>query len=354
MFKTSRAAAVLPRGGSDAIRICRVICITSMISVHFWPGAKAISEADTFFLQKGAFSLLIDHLGRGSVPLLSAISGVLLALTAARSASTLKIVERRFANLVPPMVVWSGAMLALAVAQMVVLGDASDLPRGIMGWVNALFAITQPPANAPLGFLRDVFLASCLGLVALRLPAAWGGAWLAVLVVLEWSAGGFLFLRPQILICFAIGIALARAGLIARTPGWPSTLAVSAAAIAAGQAGGDALPWALRETLTRLPVALLIWRAGLSLAADLPRSARVLMRLEPYIFTVFCTHMITVAFVAAALRKSGITVESPIYPLVFLMQFPLVFGVAAGVYHLRQRIWPKPQPKPTIASRAAL
>ena len=74
------APPALPRDLSDAIRIARVVCILSMVSVHVWPGATRVLAADTPF--SGFFQVMIEYLGRGSVPLLSLVSGYLLTISA--------------------------------------------------------------------------------------------------------------------------------------------------------------------------------------------------------------------------------------------------------------------------------
>jgi len=150
----------LPDGRSEAIRIARVICILSMVSVHFWPGASRILAVDVWLPVHGFYLLAIDYMGRGSVPLLSTISGVLLTLSFFRNVSPSHLLMSKARSLLIPMIIWSAILMALYGLWGLLSGNPSRLPSDFMDWTNSLIALGAPPANAPLGFLRDLFISS--------------------------------------------------------------------------------------------------------------------------------------------------------------------------------------------------
>lgn len=343
----TKTTTPLSRETSDAIRIARVLCIMFMISVHFWPGARAILEGDVPAWLHGFYMVVVEYLGRGSVPLLSTVSGVLLTISARRRDVPLGLLPGKARVFLVPMVVWSAVMVALAVVNAVLLGDASELPQGAMGWVNAFFALTAPPANLPLAFLRDVFVATAIGLLAIgihrRAPAA-GVLLLVVAALVEGMTGGIVLLRPQILSFFVLGILMSWAGAANFVPRWWLVLGMLALDVllqvfpqlAPGVAGEFA-----HSYLNRIAMMLLMWRVAVEVVRQGGTIHRAIARLEPYVFTIFCTHVIMVSAVAVLAGRAGLRVEDPIYPLVFLAQFPLSVLFAVAVATARRRVLPK-------------
>ncbi|OWJ84100.1 hypothetical protein CDV52_09465 [Haematobacter missouriensis] len=321
---------------SEAIRITRVLCILSMVSVHFWPGAGEILSAPVAPALHGFYEAVINYLGRGSVPLLSAISGVLLTISVSKAAYPLRLIASKIRALLVPMILWSLVMLAALLLHAVVTKDGSRLPATAGDWINSLFALTGPPVNEPLGFLRDVFLSAAIGILALALSRIWFAASIALLLVVtvaEVATGGILLLRPQILAFFTAGILLALAGVTHLRPGWLLVSGLLAldivlryvVGIPVGETGGLAY-------LARLTMSLVMWQVALTLRRSGGRLYRWAVRLEPNIFLVFGSHMLIILGVGFIARKIGVEVTSPAYPLVFLAQFPLVAfaGIAIG------------------------
>lgn len=95
--------------GTQAIEAARIACILSMsyVHLHFFPLEGTDSLA---FRVRDA--LLVDLLGRSSVPLLSAISGFLIVSSLARK-PYMAFVRGKAASLLLPMVLWNGIALAL-------------------------------------------------------------------------------------------------------------------------------------------------------------------------------------------------------------------------------------------------
>lgn len=334
-------AKPLTRETSDAIRVARVLCILSMISVHFWPGASQVLDADVPRALHLFYLVVIDFLGRGSVPLLSTVSGVLLTLSAARADVPLALLGGKARALLVPMVTWSAVMVALALAYAAVSGDRSELPQGGMGWINAFLALTAPPANLPLAFLRDVFVTAAIGLLAIGIHrrSPWGGAGLLLLAVgMEMATGGVLLLRPQILTFFALGMALSWTGRANFVPPWFLALGMLLVTILLHV---HPQPGPLPPLLNRIAMMLLMWRVAIAIVRGGGAAHHAIRRLEPIIFTVFCSHMVMIACVSVFAHSTAVTTEDPLYPLLFVAQFPLAVALAAGVAAVRRRLRPK-------------
>jgi hypothetical protein len=332
------APPALPRDLSDAIRIARVLCIVSMVSVHVWPGATRVLAADTPF--NGFFQVMIEYLGRGSVPLLSLVSGYLLTLSAHRYSAG-RLVAHKAQALLYPMAVWSALLLALLVMHAMASGDASRLPATPLAWLNAVFALTAEPVNLPLAFLRDVFVAAVLGLAGMTLcrrSVALGAAFLIATAAIEYWAGGLLTLRPQILIFFFAGVLL---GVSRETrlvpPLWLVVLALAADIIVQQYFTGEVPGY-----LNRVAMSLVIWRCAIELARRPGALTRGIRALEPHIFIIFCSHMITVTIFAAVANALHIREQDPILPLVWLLQFPLILAVGVAISLLSNRLGIKP------------
>lgn len=313
---------------SDAIRIARTICILSMLSVHVWPGASQVMQADSW--ASWMYEAGVYYLGRGSVPLLSTVSGVLLALSADRHQPEAVLLQKA-RTLIYPMMLWSALLLLLYGAHAAVTGDSSRLPLGVMGWANAFLGLTTVPANEPLGFLRDVFVAVALGLVGIRLyrrSALAGTTFLITASIAELAMGGVIFLRPQILAFFSVGILIKLNGRTNFVPPIPVVLAALAADIAVRElVGGE-----VANSLNRIAMSLLIWRCAIGLSRARGAFGNFLRRLEPSIFITFCSHMLTVALVAGVVDLAGIESDDPWTPLIWLVQFPLIVGVGVAIH----------------------
>lgn len=317
---------------SRAIRIARVMCITLMMTVHVWPGMKAITTADVPLVLHWFYVLLVKEFGQASVPLLSVVSG-LLFYRSTRSGKWSELMTGKVRTLLVPMVIWSILLLVMFVAKSVVVQDRAFFDVSAMDWINRVFAITAPPINHPLAFLRDIFMCCLIGLGVARLELflLWTGrAALAALAAVEVYTDGLLLLRPQILLFFGLGM------FIALMP--PRSLVIPwvlVGAIAVVDLVVQHGPFGLRKTwkdptdlLHRFAVAMLMWRMAVSFARRQGRLGTTLERWEPMIFLVFCSHMLTISVMAALFGGLGLWVTSPVYPLVFAVQIPVILAVS--------------------------
>jgi hypothetical protein len=191
---------------STQIRICRVLCIFFMMSVHVSPGLGQASVVSTGGLAWVGM-LWGDLLGRASVAALSFISGYLLIRTASER-PVAEVARRRFRTLVVPMLVWNLAYCLLQLGEAVALGrpDASVLLRPGGDLLAALTGLTGPTANLSLFFLRDLFVSALL--VQLARPALTAAPWPvlgAIALVTVFDLAEPLVFRPSILFFLAAG-----------------------------------------------------------------------------------------------------------------------------------------------------
>ncbi|MBC7138828.1 MAG: acyltransferase [Defluviimonas sp.] len=323
---------------SAAISVARTLCITFMIAVHFWPGDVRIMAAEKPLWLEGFYWLLLDQLGRASVPLLSVVSGVLLTCSYARRPRPRAIITGKLRSLIVPMAGWSAALLAFLALRSFAAGQPVELPQTAMGWINALFGVTKPPANFPLTFLRDMFVTCLIALAFLKLyertrPVAILALMLIWLV--EVQTTGFMLFRPQILSFFALGMGLALAGHANYRPGWGAVAGILAIYAVLSVLPEDPVPGMQMDTsllshVPRAAMSLLMWKCALEITRARGWLFRATHQLAPHIFVVYCSHALTIAAVAV-LGAFGISERSPIYPLVFLLQYPLCLGVGVAL-----------------------
>lgn len=313
--------------------------------VHVWPGAKLVLSADVPALLHAAYDILINEMGRASVPLLSIVSG-LLFFRSLSGKTWQDLIGGKIRTLLIPMVAWSAVLLSMFVAKALFTGDPAFFDVGAMTWINRIFGITDAPINAPLGFLRDIFMSCMIALVALRLESRvkWTGlSLLAVLVLVELAAGGYVLLRPYILFFFSLGIVIGKVNPRSLVLPW-SIVIILAALDASIQFGPFAVTpaWQERAALFhRIAVAMLMWRVCLSIVRQNGVLYRGVFSLESLIFLVFCSHMVTISVLAALFGALQVTVESPIYPLLFALQIPTVFLVAGVIRSIGTATVPK-------------
>lgn len=331
---------------SRPIEIARVICIACMIFVHvnpatadFAPGTHGVRVFDW------ARFFVVDSFGRASVALLSVIAGY-LAVFALRRVDYRAFLGKRVRSLLVPLALWSGLFLA-----MVMVGDhiqpgylektvgraltLAELP-------TLLLAALDRPANLPLAFLRDVFVCALLAPVLIE---AWKrGAVVFVALVSALYALGMVtpfLLTPNLLAFYAVGIWIACDGRLPRIPVWIAALSWAVflglgVAIAAGEMRYEAAPDAalLRQleiglTLIRLPAAIAFW--SLSVWLTTHSLGLRMARLERYIFTAFCAHMLILSAAWFAWQTVFGGYYGPLYP-VFFFAAPIVVIAFAAVF----------------------
>ena len=341
---------------SAAICIARVLGIAGIVYVHGWTG---LAWADLTALDgspQGIFRwTLMEFLGRCAVPLLSVVSGWLVAGSALKR-SYVDFLAGKARGLLLPMILWNMIAIVL-VSGMAHLGWI-DGPHVRSTWwvIDELFCLATPnDINVQMAFLRDLFVCMAFAPLLVRLPnwalaivMAWMAAW-----TISWMQSPVL-LRPMIALFFVGGIVAQRIGFERRALdfSWPAMLAplvlLVPLKIWLSTRGGDlggAHPHLMvtLDIAARAAVSLLFWKtawglAGLALAGH--DGAGRLLRAERYVFLMFCSHLVLIWTFGPWIGKLIGPVGSPLYPLYLLAQPLLAYGGAVAIGRGLMRIWP--------------
>ncbi len=328
---------------STQIRICRVLCIFFMMSVHVNPGLSNPSLVST-----GSLALVGavwgDFLGRASVAALSFISGYLLVRTVPEK-STGTVARRRFRTLLVPMLTWNLIFCLLQVGKALLLHrpEESVLLEPGTDLLAALTGLTGPTANLSLFFLRDLFVSALLVQVLRPALAAWPLAVLGLVAgIAVFDLAVPLVFRPSILFFVAAGAAYAmRAGTLAA---WltPRRVAGAVLAILAGMAAmallvrvapadaGLAPVVAVQDLLRR--ALLVVLTLGLSAALTGTRAGGWLVPLERRIFETYLLHVPLIGMLWVPWTRLVGGPQEPTYLLFFLLApvAAIVGGIALG------------------------
>jgi len=323
---------------SSAIRISRVLGILGIIYVHAWTGRGGSELLALASTPQGIFRWgLIDLVGRSAVPLLSVISGWLVA-SSVQKRSYWGFVWDKAEVLIGPMLAWNLIAMTL-VCTAAAQGWLQAPTATSVGWViNELFCLTAPnDVNVQISFLRDLFVCMLEAPLLVRLSERVVFGLIGLVAI--WCVGGwnfFILLRPQILLFFL-------QGLMARRRDWAEPLGRLAWPLAAvlfclasplsivqsvwGQAWADTHPvWSnALDVAQRLGAALFVWRLATALARRPVGLA--ISRLAPLAFLMFCAHLTMIWFAGPWLGRLTGPLGAPGYPL-FLMVQPLLVLVA--------------------------
>lgn len=322
---------------SSAIGISRVLCILGIVYVHAWTG---LVGSDLITLDETPQGMLrwslIELLGRSSVPLLSIISGWLVAASLGKR-SWPGFLGGKARVILAPMVLWN------AIAIMLVSGAAwlgwieAPLPTSLWWTIDELLCLASPnDINVQMSFLRDLFVCMLAAPLLVRLPN-WALAIIAALAI-GWTISGLslvLLLRPSILLFFIVGIVARRHDLAAWMASRPIVLVAGAYAVlattlvwleTAGKALGVEDPTLLLsvDLLMRFTTALFFWSIAWRLADT--RFGQWLLRFEPYVFLMFCSHLVMIWLGGPFIGQWTGTMGSPLWPAFLLAQPALVLG----------------------------
>jgi len=323
---------------SASIGIARVLCIVGIVYVHAWTGlvgADIIKLNDT---PQGMLRWsLIELLGRSSVPLLSIISGWLVAASLTKRSWT-SFLRGKARTIIAPMILWN-ALAILFVSGAAWLGYIqAPLPTTWRWTIDELLCLLTPnDINVQMSFLRDLFVCMLAAPLLVRLPS-WLLGVIAALTV-GWVISGFSFvllLRPSILLFFSAGILARRHELavwmatrpIAMVGGVYMILAATLVWLeTVGEARGITDPTLMVsvDLMMRCATALFFWSIAWRLADS--RAAKFLLRFEPYAFLMFCSHLIMIWLGGPFIGQWTGTMGSPFYPAFLLAQPFLVLGV---------------------------
>jgi len=298
------------RAISAPIENARFLCILFMSYVHLHFAAQPAGP-----FAQSISTIIVDVLGRSSVPLLSVISGVLMVPFFGRRRWG-EAVRSRALTLLVPMVIWNAIQLLLFGGR-----DGS--------LVNQLFALTGSPALLPMAFLRDLFVVAALTPVLVRLVRA-APLPVAAVVFAYYSLNpqSPIILRPQIPFFYMIGIYIALwKDVHVRLPAIPVLgLFALVLALQLMELGEGELYdlWVLRPV-----TAAAFWVFA--------RTLRGVPRFRRAIFAFFLSHVILFHIVGALLP--ALWIEEAWLPL-WMMTPPLVFAAVVAAMRLWDRVEP--------------
>jgi surface polysaccharide O-acyltransferase-like enzyme len=321
---------------SETIGVARVICLLGIVYVHAWTGIDLqIANGTSQGLLRW---MLTELLGRSAVPLLSMISGCLVAASIEkRSYWTFAAGKARV--IILPMVLWN--VLAILLVSGAAYAGLLRAPRPDTWWwtINELFCLTSPDdINVQMSFLRDLFICMLAAPFLVRLP---NRSLLGIAAVtLVWMGSGetiILLLRPAILFFFVCGILAQRVQIEQRVVSWPlSLVAIPYALLASANVWFDRLredagaspAWLsmLVDVPMRVAAALFFWNLAWRLTGTSLKA--VLLRVEPYVFLMFCSHLIMIWLGGPLIGIFTGPLGSPLYPPFLLVQ-PLLVLMAA-------------------------
>ena len=346
----------LPRADADrlarTIGIARVLCIFGIVYVHAWTGRtgeELVAMTDT--PQAMVRWALIDLLGRSAVPLLSIISGWLVAGSLARRGWA-DFVAGKARTILGPMVAWNAlSILLVSGASYAGLIEAPK-PRTVWWVIDELFCLVTPnDINVQTAFLRDLFVCMLAVPLLVRLPR-WA-LWAVAAVALAWSISGIVvplvLLRPSILLFFVLGLLARRHDGAVRFAALPLPLVGGAYFTLAAfqfwmQVTGidrgydNPALLTLADIAMRFVTALFFWAIAWRLARG--RLARPLLRIEPYMFLMFCAHLIMIWLGGPTIGRFTGTLGSPLYLPFLLLQPLLVLGATILLGQVLRRTVP--------------
>ena len=321
---------------SDGIAIARVICILGVVYVHAWTG---LSGHDLEILrgtpQESLRWGLMEIFGRSAVPLLGLISGWLVE-GSSRTRDWTSHVGRKARTIFLPMVLWNVLAILFVSGAAKLLGLSAPTPQSTGWMMEELFIVSRnPDINVQMPFLRDLFLCMIAAPLFVRLP----GRLLLMIAVVAVVAqimgwGPPVLMRPSILFFFVMGIIARREGLADRVAALPWAVAAPPfLVLMAAQLyfslhpspGGPGLGLAVLDMAVRVAAAMFFWRLAWLLAASPARG--LLLRIEPYAFFLFCSHLILIWLGGPLLGLLFGKMGSPLYPAYLLVQ-PLLVLVA--------------------------
>ncbi|WP_300397144.1 acyltransferase [uncultured Sphingobium sp.] len=335
---------------SDAIAIARVICILGVVYVHAWTGLNGIALAALRGTGQDTLRwTLMEVFGRSAVPLLGLISGWLVAGSGTSRAWTTHV-ARKARTILLPMVLWNALAILFVSGAALLFHLKAPTPSSLEWVAQELFILTRnPDINVQMPFLRDLFLCMLVAPLLVRLPG-----WVLILIALAAAAaqvaglGPPVLMRASILFFFVIGILARRQGteqVVARMPLWltllPFLLLMMVQlyrAVAVGDGEWTTVQRAI-DMSVRIAAAVAFWRIAWTLAGSGARG--LLLRIEPYMFFLFCAHLILIWLGGPLIGKITGDMGSPLYPIYLILQPLIVLLVVIAVGSALRRVAPR-------------
>lgn len=324
---------------SRAIGVARVLCIMGIVYVHAWTGRNGADLNALNHTPQGMMRwALVELLGRSSVPLLSMVSGWLVGPSLQRRGSRVFWADKARSILLP-MVLWNALAIVLVSGAARAGWIYAPQPTSL-GWViDELLCLTRPDdINVQMPFLRDLFV--CMMAAPLLARCSDKGLVLVMVAALAWAMvpmPGLVLQRPSILMFLVIGM-LARGHDLAA---WMGARALPLMALPYGAmavvkiwleisvTGAPAVVMAAADLAMRGVTALFFWSLAWRLAQS--RLAAPMLRVEPFMFLMFCAHLIMIWLAGPVLGHVTGPIGAPLYPLFYLLQPLLVLGCSLAL-----------------------
>ena len=244
---------------------------------------------------------------------------------------------RKVNSLIIPLAAWN----CIAVALLALTGNGWP---GVRAMPDQIMALNGYPAIAPLYFLRDVFICFALAplfIMAMRRPVF---SLIALVVIAIYDLDGLLFLNNALPVFFAIGVGIGARTidtfLLKAQPVWNGLGAfiVLIGVIAAYASGHSYLtpggPLSASLSLAqRFAGSLVLW----TVASEIQRRsdlANPVIRLEPFIFFIFCSHPLIVSALWKIFSQLGAEPGTLMQFCLFLLT-PLIVAAVAVPWRRR-------------------
>ncbi|NIN24965.1 MAG: acyltransferase family protein [Hydrogenophaga sp.] len=332
-------------GVSDAMRLARILCILLLVYAHAQPYQPGLPES--LFSPMGLIHYLRQLLGHTSVPLLSLISGYLLARALSQRPYA-QALSHRFVSLIVPLVLWNLIYLAKEYLE----SGFTAVPEA-QEWPNAVLALTAQPAMAPLYFLRDAFVCALISPAFVYLARRWPRtAAAALLLNALLGLDGVLFLNGAIPLFYFAGClwwvhqAPIPTQAMPREPVLAAGLAMALLAAApfllpAAWGASDPLsvPYAALDIALRAAGCVVFWALASRLLHT--RTGEVLLRFEPIAFFIFCTHGMATGLWWMAIERTGHAGAAPVFLAHFALSPLLALLVCVPAVWALRRLAPR-------------
>jgi succinoglycan biosynthesis protein ExoH len=300
----------------------------------------------------------IVALTRAAVPALSVLSGYLMANS--RKTSLMDLVGRKARSLILPFLVWNSAAIILLLMANEVWQFWPELllaRQSTYHLINSLSAFHGAPANAPLYFLRDLFLCFLVFSLLRRVvgtPHGFGLMLLAVLANYVFGFDGRVIIRDTIPLFFLLGIGLHLfPGVLAACSRWTTPIAIVAVAVLPAWAFGST--WWGQPSFLEIGTLAVFAALVVGLAQRLRPAGWLSEWGRGYSFMIFLTHwwsLRLLADVLHALDAPHIVFDAIAVPvavlvgivlaqLVSLLPSPLAGWISGGRVAPGRAWWPR-------------
>lgn len=285
---------------SAQIRVCRVLCIFFMMYVHVWPGVENLQPGHAAPLFSVLDFVLVDLLGRASVPALTLVSGFLMVASLGQKGA-LAVNKGRVTKILVPMITWNLVALVLAwlifkLGHPLALWDQVQAMDPLSIVAFKVLALNNDGGTVALNFLRDLMVCGLLVVPMVWAVRTLGLGAVAIVGVMS-VVTGFepVIYRANIPVFFMLGIYCAlRRGSLSPSRGAVGLVALLVPAViaidllAAFDPQDPSLLPASYELLRRLVVSAAFLMAAFWIAGTAARS--FFFRCERSIFLVFLSH----------------------------------------------------------------